>query len=575
MPIGSKDKGENSINRPNTRKGIGAVPTPEELQDIKNANDGRKFLEKCSLLAPPGEPVNNATMAICLHQISALAGVPKQAVNAIRAAAFLLEEIEELAINETVRDAFDSQITEFTSDMRLLVDDVNTKIDSHLQMALEQIAKASEKATTRSQASNERSQDRNSAPLPLATYASALVNPPPYADPKMAAKEGIKARQVLLTGIKDSALGQHDTQQLKAEFNKVLRGLDQKGGKIKSVVIQRDGNTLVEVDSDSLAVWFADKVNRAEFCSMLGDEVSFKTRLFRVIAYNAPLNLDTSDASHRDEIHEANGLEEETIKEFRWAKPLDRRSPNQRSAHLILSYTDPDSANRAISNGITVCNKRCHVEKVKKEPIRCLRCQGWNHMARECPEPYSTCGNCGEKHKTAECTHPKRTRCVTCKTNDHASWSRECPSLLRRIGDYNERNPENLLPFFLTSDPWTWSRGDANNAYRSNRQSASKKADPKGKQNSYRPQEPQRGDNGLAMEYIAATNTHSTVFGIDMSDKWWDADDSPGTLTNPTQTAQPGTSNGHVNNATAGANATQNSNHNTTNGPNLATTPDA
>jgi hypothetical protein len=575
MPAGPRDKGESSSSRPNTRKGIGTVPTPEELQDIKSAIEGRKFLEKHALLAPPGEPVNNATMAVCLHQISALSGVPKQAVNAIRAAAFLLEEIEELAINETVRDAFDSQITEFTSDMKLLVDDVNTKIDSHLQMALEQIAKASEKATTRSQVNNERPQDRNSVPPPQATYASALIIPPPYADPKLAAKEGIKARQVLITGIKDSALGQHDTQQLKAELNKLLRGLGQKEGKIKSVIIQRDGNTLVEVDSDALAIWFANKVNRVEFSSMIGDEVSFKTRLFKVIAYNAPLNLDTRDANHQDEIHEANGLEEDTIKEFRWAKPLDRRSPNQRSAHLILSYTDPEAANRAISNGITICNKRCHVERVKKEPIRCLRCQGWNHMARECPEPHSTCGNCGEEHKTAECTHPRRTRCVSCKTNDHASWSRECPSLLRRTGDYNERNPENLLPFFPTSDPWTWSRGDANNALRPNRQSAPKKADPKGKQNSYRPQEPQRGDNRIAMNYIAATNTHSTVFGVDMGDKWWGLEDPPGPSINPTQTTQPGTSNSHANNITTGANASQNSNHNTTQDPNLATASDA
>jgi hypothetical protein len=52
MPTGSRDKGENVVTRPSTRKGIGTVPTTEESQDIKNANDGRKFLEKCSLLAP-------------------------------------------------------------------------------------------------------------------------------------------------------------------------------------------------------------------------------------------------------------------------------------------------------------------------------------------------------------------------------------------------------------------------------------------------------------------------------------------------------------------------------------------
>jgi citrate lyase gamma subunit len=159
------------------------VTTPEDLQDIKNAHEGRKFLEKFSLLSPPGEPVSNAAISTCLHQISALAGVSKQAINAIRAAAFLLEELEEIAINETVRDAFDCQITEFTSDMKMLVDDVNTKIDDHLKGALEQIAKAAEKVAAHP-ASTGKQPEHASAPsttthATYATYATALINPPP------------------------------------------------------------------------------------------------------------------------------------------------------------------------------------------------------------------------------------------------------------------------------------------------------------------------------------------------------------------------------------------------------------
>jgi hypothetical protein len=175
--------GTNLTGRPKTRKGGGTVSTPEDLQDIKNANEGRKFLEKCSLLTPPGEPTSNAAISTCLHQISALAGVPKQAINAIRAAAFLLEEIEELAINETVRDAFDSQITEFTSDMKMLVDDVSTKIDDHLKAALEQITKATEKVTAHPTGTGKQP-GHASAPFP-ATYATTLINPPPACQPKV------------------------------------------------------------------------------------------------------------------------------------------------------------------------------------------------------------------------------------------------------------------------------------------------------------------------------------------------------------------------------------------------------
>ena len=134
MPANPKDKDKDD-GRPTTRTGTrknGNLATPDELQDIKNAIEGRKFLEKHSLLCPPGEPATHEALSICLHQVSALPGLQKQAINAIRAVAFLLEELEESAINETIRDAFDSQITEFTSDMKILLEDVNEKMRSLL-----------------------------------------------------------------------------------------------------------------------------------------------------------------------------------------------------------------------------------------------------------------------------------------------------------------------------------------------------------------------------------------------------------------------------------------------------------
>ena len=117
---------------PATRKRGGSITMPEESQDsdIKSALDGRKFLEKYTLLCPPGEPTSNGSLAYCLHQISAMSGVPKQAINAIWASAFLLEELEETAINETIRIAFDSQITKLTLDMKILVEDTGVKVTS-------------------------------------------------------------------------------------------------------------------------------------------------------------------------------------------------------------------------------------------------------------------------------------------------------------------------------------------------------------------------------------------------------------------------------------------------------------
>jgi hypothetical protein len=384
-------------------------------------------------------------------QIAAMANTPKLTVNAVRAAAFLLEELEENAINETIRVAFDSQITEFTADMKLLIEDANIKIDEHIKASIEQ-AKLNA-ITTQHTVNQNTLPGRNVAN----SYATALINPPPYVNPKIAAKEGIKARQFLLLGIRESAFGQYDTQKLKAELNKAIRELGCEEGKIRSITTQRDGNILLEVDSDASAKWFANNSNRVELCSILGEEVTFKARIYNVLAHNAPLTMDPDDRNHREEIKETNDLEDGTIVAIRWAKPLNRRSLQQRSAHLVISYSSPEAANRAITNGITICNKKCHVERIRREPLRCLKCQGWNHMAKDCEETHSTCSNCAEHHRTSECQSPRKKRCVSCKSNEHASWSRECPSFQKRVDELNDRNPENLLPFFPTADPWTWS----------------------------------------------------------------------------------------------------------------------
>lgn len=450
MPANAR--GEASTQKQaNTRKRNGSITTPEEYQDIKNASDGRKFLEKLILLCPAGEPASNSTIAICLHQISAMAGLSKPAINAIRAAAFLLEELEENAINETIRIAFDNHITEFTADMKLLVEDANTKIDDHIKESIEQVKRTI--GTTQPAAS----QNPTNGQAPTSTYASALINPPPNVNPRIAAREGIKARQFILLGIKDSAFGQYDTQKLKAELNKAIKELGCAEGKIRSLTTQRDGNTLIEVDSDEAAKWFANNTNRIDLCSILGEDVVFRSRIYNILAHNVPLTMEPDNAKHRDEIHETNDLEIGTIVGARWAKPINRRSIEQRTAHLVLSYSSPEAANRAITNGINICNKRCHVERIRREPIRCLKCQGWNHMAKDCQEKDDRCSNCAEKHRTPACPRPKAKRCVSCKNDDHASWSRECPTFLKKVDEYNARNPENLLPFFPTADPWTWS----------------------------------------------------------------------------------------------------------------------
>jgi len=145
-----------------------------------------------------------------------MAGLQKLAINAVRSVAFLLEEIEDTQVNDILRVALDSHMTEFTSDMKMLVEDAKEKINEHVKISEERLTNIPIPAPAPTQHYQQ---------VP-ATYASMLVNPPAHADPRIAAKEGIKARQFLIEGIRNSKLSHLDTPKLKEELNNFLAELN-------------------------------------------------------------------------------------------------------------------------------------------------------------------------------------------------------------------------------------------------------------------------------------------------------------------------------------------------------------
>jgi hypothetical protein len=69
-----------------------------------------------------------------------MAGLQKMATNAVRSVAFLLEEMEDTQINDSLRIALDSQMTEFTQDMKILIEDAKERINEHVKASEERIA---------------------------------------------------------------------------------------------------------------------------------------------------------------------------------------------------------------------------------------------------------------------------------------------------------------------------------------------------------------------------------------------------------------------------------------------------
>ena len=112
-------------------------------------------------------------------------------------------------------------------------------------------------------------------------------------------------------------------------------------------------------------MWLSRPKNQRRLRDKIGPNVQFIGRTYNVMAFNVPNVINPGDKNHRAEICESNDMEANTISAAKWAKVEDKRSPNQRTAHLYLTFDSADAANRAITNGLTICNRRCHVEKTK------------------------------------------------------------------------------------------------------------------------------------------------------------------------------------------------------------------
>ena len=351
--------------------------SPEIEYDINDETEGRAYLEKYLLLCPPGEPSTHASLATCLHQVSQMAGVSKPVMNAIRAVAFLLGEMEDSQISGMLKDAFDTQIMELTAEMAVLIDDAKSKMDVHfketegrLNLLLDNVA----------------AQPRQAQPV---TYASIANISPPHANPRIAAKEGIKSRQFLAEGIANTKFSHMDIFQIKTELNIILGGLGLVDGKIRSISKLPNGRILIEMDSDVATTWLTNQDNQVKFCAKIGQGVQFYTQVHQLIAFNTPLGITPEDPKHRQEVCEANNLELETITMMKWVKPIQRRTQEQRTAHLIVTFNNADTANRAITNGIHICNKRCQAEcqeradKMLEMPGMESLCQGLHQRARQ------------------------------------------------------------------------------------------------------------------------------------------------------------------------------------------------
>lgn len=167
-----------------------------------------------------------------------------------------------------------------------------------------------------------------------------------------------------------------------------------------------------------------------------GHDLIIKDRTYQTLLKNIPVVFDPNSPVCIAEIELKAGFKLDEITKARYIKPIARRTPGQRTAHAIFTFKSKNAANQAIRFGLTIEGRKVFGRKLIQEPTHCLKCHaiGGSHMAADCPQELNMCGTCGANHRTSTCgvDNPDLFFCVNCQTNNHAAWSRDCPTFIKK-----------------------------------------------------------------------------------------------------------------------------------------------
>lgn len=464
------------VNTPATRSSSrlemnDIITADSEVKDVVSA---KAHLEQTAM-AISGKPFSADKLSDILFHITQMPGITLPVQLAIRAVAFLLEETAEAEtaekvaklvitaisphiarIQETSEKLDNSQIkiAGLTADLSGGAAAGTMDIDSRLD-------KVHEAMTTLTSQVKEANQQGN--------YKGALMKGLENANDlspeatKRAARNAVKARQVLINIPKDSNLAPNKIShaQLVEKIKEALKALKDSAEEdppdldIRAISQFRNGGTIIEFQTPQAAEHLKNKRNRDAFIQALDPNASIKERTYPVIIQFVPLNFNPDNVEQLRDLEKENNWNQESITLARWIKPPTKRNPNQRVAHLLIILNDPKVANESIRDGITLNQNILQVKKNKREPIRCAKCQHYGHIAKECISHQDACANCAGDHRTSECNNKDRTCCVSCESDDHTSWDRKCPEFERRCNTLDAKDQDNTMPYFPTDEPWT------------------------------------------------------------------------------------------------------------------------
>ena len=400
---------------------------PAYSSSVQDAASARKYLVEYSLLPLEQDPDHSSLSGALLH-LSFVTGVTAPAADAIRSIAILIDSLPPPEHTPTIAEAqtaLTEQVSLLAEHLRELkkAKDDSDRLDTVVTRTFD-VAKEDLQATT--QQLNEAAETLMSAARD-STRSDLPPSPPAqgssYADILKRSSHAVavarcdsQARTIRLTPPQaldgsDNSLNNLGEDILVAKANLALESAQKEcestplGAKFLSVRKTAHGCLLYEVDSEETVAWLRSNEGQHAFASNFGTEVSLATKPFSIIAEYVPTRFDVDDPHTLRELEKANELPVGAVRLIRWIKPIERRAPNQRTAHAIIDFFRPADANIAIKNGLLMTGTRCAIRKLLPEPTRCMKCQSFNgHFAKNCTSTRDTCGTCTGDHRTKDCT---------------------------------------------------------------------------------------------------------------------------------------------------------------------------
>jgi len=307
---------------------------------------------------------------------------------------------------------------------------------------------------------------------PAATYREALLaDPSPPADDRQPllkyptsdyarGNAAIKERQLLVDIDPDHPSIREDTPRnaVITILQQALIPLEDDAApslKIRALTKLRNGGLVLELPSAEAVNWIKEPTRKVTFLKKLDGKARVKDRLFNMVVPFVPVLTDLTDLDILRKIEQENRFPAESVSAIKWIKDPACRSLKQRVAHVLLSLTSPQAANKLISTGLYLNHSKLCAHKDKKEPLRCLKCQRWGHFSKDCKEEKDTCGTCGGPHQEHLCNAYQTNYCINCKSTSHGSLDKGCPDYMKRLEELNAKIPENATPYFPTGEPWT------------------------------------------------------------------------------------------------------------------------